>query len=280
VVVNFNGKRFLPGCMDSILRQTRPPDEVIVVDNGSTDGSLALLSTSYSSVRVYPLGRNTGLTHAYNVGLEKAGFDWVVLANNDIVLDERSLELIIDAATSSRIIATPRFVSIRPPHANQGFPVRFVPSLKHPWSSIKLDFSMAANTFSDIAGFGLLLVNRTAMGKIDERFPVYFGEDDFSLECRRRGLSIVFVPQSIVYHYGSGTIGKVSTRKIDLFLRGWLRFRIKWFPMWSLLPSTLFAVTLQAYQSLFELVGRPDLFAPDASPVRNSKDFVESRRTR
>lgn len=274
-MVNYNGRKFLPGCLDSLKEQTRPPEQIIVVDNGSTDGSLDLLTKSYPHVQVYPLGRNLGLTHAYNIGLERARFDWVALANNDIVLDRMSLEFLTNAATSPDLVITPMFVSMRPPHIQQTYPARFVPSLNYPWSSIKLKVMSKDNVFTDITGFGLLLANKKALQRIDERFPFYFGEDDFSLQYRRKGLKIVFVPQSVVFHHGSGTLGKISVRKSRLFMRGWLAFRVKWFPVWTFLPSTIFSLIIQIYQHFLVAVGHPDLLIPKA--VVATEAIPESR---
>jgi GT2 family glycosyltransferase len=87
VIPNWNGRRWLPGCLDSITRQQLAPDEVIVVDNGSTDGSLEYLRAVHDTVSVLELGRNTGFAHAVNRGLQAARGELVALVNTDVVLD-------------------------------------------------------------------------------------------------------------------------------------------------------------------------------------------------
>src|SRR5205823_7667080 len=77
VIPNWNGRRWLPGCLASIAAQTMPFAETIVVDNGSTDGSLEYLAAEHPHVRVIALDRNTGFAHAANRGIEATQEDYV-----------------------------------------------------------------------------------------------------------------------------------------------------------------------------------------------------------
>ena len=97
VIPNWNGRRWLPDCLESIAAQTVAPAETIVVDNGSTDGSLELLSES-PGVRVVSLGRNTGFAFAANRGVEAAGTDLVALVNTDVVLAPDWIERMVRGA--------------------------------------------------------------------------------------------------------------------------------------------------------------------------------------
>jgi len=87
VIPNWNGRRWLPGCLGSLAGQTLAPAEVIVVDNGSSDGSLAYLAEAHPDVRVLALERNTGFAHAANRGLREATHELVALLNTDVVLE-------------------------------------------------------------------------------------------------------------------------------------------------------------------------------------------------
>ena len=69
IIVNWNGAQLLPGCLDALLSQTREADEIIVVDNGSTDRSTALVAASYPTVTLLALGRNTGFAAGNNHGI-------------------------------------------------------------------------------------------------------------------------------------------------------------------------------------------------------------------
>jgi GT2 family glycosyltransferase len=86
IVPNWNGRRWLGQCLESLSEQTVPPIEVLVVDNGSTDGSLELLSSSALAVRTIELGRNTGFAAAANRGINAVRAPAVALVNTDVVL--------------------------------------------------------------------------------------------------------------------------------------------------------------------------------------------------
>jgi GT2 family glycosyltransferase len=86
VIPNWNGRRWLPGCLEGIAAQDLPAVEVILVDNGSQDGSLDYLRARHPEVGVVALDCNTGFAHAANRGLATAGGDLVALVNTDVVL--------------------------------------------------------------------------------------------------------------------------------------------------------------------------------------------------
>ena len=87
VIPNYNGKHFLENCLKSVFEQTIKDQEVIVVDNGSTDGSLEYLETC-PGVRVLALDKNYGFCRAVNEGIKAAESDYVILLNNDTEVDK------------------------------------------------------------------------------------------------------------------------------------------------------------------------------------------------
>ncbi len=95
VIPNWNGLRWLPGCLRAIAAQTLAPAEVVVVDNGSTDGSLSYLAAEHPEVRVLALGRNTGFAPAANRGLQAVGSGYVALLNTDVVLAADWLQRVV-----------------------------------------------------------------------------------------------------------------------------------------------------------------------------------------
>src|SRR5207248_1616517 len=86
IVPNWNGRGWLPRCLESLARQELSASEVIVVDNGSSDGSLAYLRAEHPWATVLELGANTGFAHAANQGMHAARCDLVALINTDVVL--------------------------------------------------------------------------------------------------------------------------------------------------------------------------------------------------
>lgn len=102
IILNYNGKRYLPACLDALRASSYPEDcfEVIVSDNGSTDGSLELLQTQYPWVRVLANGRNLGFASGNNVAINAARGQYVVLLNNDTAPAQTWLENLVNVAES------------------------------------------------------------------------------------------------------------------------------------------------------------------------------------
>jgi GT2 family glycosyltransferase len=83
VIVNYDGERLLPECLAALAAQTVAPEQVVVADNGSRDGSLALLRSSHPDVRVLELGRNHGFGGGANRGVRATTAPWVCVLNSD-----------------------------------------------------------------------------------------------------------------------------------------------------------------------------------------------------
>src|SRR5258706_13762263 len=93
IVVNYNGRHHLAECLRTLARQTLPPHqfEVILVDNGSADGSVEFVRQQFPRVRVLALEKNVGFAAGNNRGLEHAPGRFVALPNNDTAADPRRL---------------------------------------------------------------------------------------------------------------------------------------------------------------------------------------------
>jgi GT2 family glycosyltransferase len=86
VIPNWNGRRWLPGCLAALAAQERPADEIIVVDNGSSDGSVEYLRAEHPEVTVLALSSNTGFAAAANIGVRIPVGEFVALVNADVEL--------------------------------------------------------------------------------------------------------------------------------------------------------------------------------------------------
>ena len=106
IVPNWNGRRWLGQCLRALSEQTSPPAELIIVDNGSSDGSLEV-TAEYPSARVIELGSNTGFANAVNVGIGVARSEAVALINTDVILDPRWIE-----RTTGRLAADPGLAAV------------------------------------------------------------------------------------------------------------------------------------------------------------------------
>jgi hypothetical protein len=104
IVVNFNGERHLGDCLESLSAQTFRDFEVIVVDNGSTDGSLNLIRKGFPWVKLITLDKNTGFARGNNIGFEASASKYIATLNNDTVVDKGWLEALYKAAETDRTI--------------------------------------------------------------------------------------------------------------------------------------------------------------------------------
>ena len=102
VIPNWNGKKFLPECIDSLRRQTFQNFETILVDNGSTDGSAEFAEESYGGfVQIIRNERNLGFTGGNNVGIRSSRGEYIVLLNNDTSVEPTYLEELVKAIGSN-----------------------------------------------------------------------------------------------------------------------------------------------------------------------------------
>ena len=96
IVVNWNGKETIAECLNSILAQTYKNNEIIFIDNHSSDGSLQLVKEKYDIRKLITLDRNCGYAEANNIGFGHAEGEYVALVNNDAILENNWLEKAID----------------------------------------------------------------------------------------------------------------------------------------------------------------------------------------
>ena len=112
VIPNFNGKQFLDTCLSSIYAQTVDSFLIIVVDNGSEDGSVEFIRQSYPEVRLIALQENTGFSAAVNTGIKDGNAPFVFLLNNDTELAGDCLEkLLLAAAENDNAFFAPKMLS-------------------------------------------------------------------------------------------------------------------------------------------------------------------------
>ena len=235
VVPNWNGRRWLPGLLDSLAAQTRAPDEVVVVDNGSTDGSLELLAER--GVRTIALGRNTGFAAAANRGIEAVDADLVALVNTDVELDPSWIEqtrvrLLEDAEVGS--VATKMVLMDDPSIIDDAGDELRRDGVAHQRGHGRRDdgrFDAPGEAFSACAGAALY--RRAAVlgvGGFDERLFSYLEDVDLGLRLRLAGWECVYEP-ALARHARHGSSGQLE-RSVDAWVaRNTLLLVAKAFPL-------------------------------------------------
>src|SRR5260370_8086813 len=97
-IPNWNGERFLPRLMKCLAAQTHPIREILVIDNGSDDGSIEI--SECAGARVLRMGANRGFARAANEGIRACRTEWIALVNNDVQLEPDSLAALLPGAPS------------------------------------------------------------------------------------------------------------------------------------------------------------------------------------
>jgi GT2 family glycosyltransferase len=213
IIPNLNGEKLLPMCLESLKKQTFQDFEIIVVDNGSKDNSLNLLSVNYPEVRVIPLNKNYGFAFAVNRGIEAAYSEFISLLNNDMDLEPKWLESMYES-----LLDYPEAGSCGP-------------KIMRYWERDRfnvLGIRLNSDGGVDIIGAGevdkgqyeevryVFGVNAGAalyrkkmfdnIGLFDEEFFASFEDVDLSFRAQLAGYKALYVPQSIAYHMVGATI--------------------------------------------------------------------------
>jgi GT2 family glycosyltransferase len=222
IIPNWNGAHHLPACLDSLAGQRYPHFEVIVVDNGSTDGSLSCLMREYGWVRVLPLGENRGFAPACNLGMRAARGEIVVLLNNDTATDPGWLEAVVDtfarhpeagAVASKMLLYDDRS---RLHTAGDFYRLDGTPGNRGAWQRDEGQFDVETPVFSACGGSAAY---RRSMlddvGLLDEAF--FFSCEDVDLGWRAQlaGWPCMYTPRAVVYHKVSATGGGVTNSYYD-----------------------------------------------------------------
>ena len=214
IIPNWNGVHHLPTCLDSLRRQSYPDFEVIVVDNGSTDGSLELLARDYPEVKVVALPENRGFAGGVNAGIREARGEIVAVFNNDAEADPCWLGELAGALARhpEAGMATPKVLLFdrREVINTTGdfYGVDGVPGNRGVWQRDEGQFNDEEYVFG---AAGVAAAYRRAMldevGLLDEGLISYCEDVDLAWRAQLAGWKCVYVPKAVVYHKLSATGG-------------------------------------------------------------------------
>lgn len=205
VIVNFNGERLLPECLAALAAQTVAPDEIVVADNGSRDGSLALLRTQHPHVRALALGRNLGFGGGANRGVRATAAPWVCVLNSDATPAPDWLAQLVAAPRDERTwalgsvlvsAATGRIESAGDQYSAAGFAYKLLRD--RPLEELP------RQPYRVFAAPGAAPVFRRdvfdALGGYEERFFLYYEDIDLAFRAVLTGWHALLVPTARVVH--------------------------------------------------------------------------------
>jgi len=240
VILNYNGEKLLNQFLPSVVEYSAPA-EVIVVDNGSTDGSVLLLQTKFQSVRLIQFKQNLGYCGGYNEALKQLNHSIVILLNSDVEVSpnwlQSSLQLFDKkpaiAAIQPKVLAQRQKTHFEYAGAGGGF----IDLMGYPFCRGRIFNTLEEdkNQYNDQlpifwASGACLFIRREKFleaGGLDVDFFAHMEEIDLCWRLHRLGNQVWYNGNSVVYHVGGGTLAQGSSRKTYLNFRNGLTLLVK-----------------------------------------------------
>ena len=279
IIPNWNGLRYLQPLFDSMAGQ--PFSEVIVVDNGSADGSAEWAESRGARVIRFP--ENRGFAAAVNAGVASASGDIVAILNNDVHLHPGWLQHLLDAMGHGHALACGKVLSTADPDSidatfdavcRGGTAWRCGNGRRNgaTWNQTRpVQFPPLTAVLIRTAVF-------RAVGGLDEVYESYLEDVDFGLRCAALGHSGIYVPEAVAWHVGSGTLGRWNERTVRQIARNQVFLIARHYPTsllrgfaWRILVAHLLwgAIAIRNRRGLVWLFGK----------VEGLRRFREVRRS-
>jgi GT2 family glycosyltransferase len=240
VVLNWNGKEHLVECLGSVLKTAYSPVEIIVSDNGSTDGSVQSVKSSFPKVVVLENGKNIGYAGGNNSGIGVAKGEYVVTLNNDVIVEPDWLDKPVAYLENDRglFAACGRQMN----YYNRST----IDSLFHyPGPALLFMRTGHGETIEQNRGFALpgyvIAVNGGSaiyrkkmfmeLGGFDREYFIYNEETDLCMRAFIRGWKCLFVPQSVVYHKEGESFKKSRGKNLYFHERNRMWFIFRLYPL-------------------------------------------------
>ena len=268
VVLNWNGRKLLESFLPSWVQYTPEGADLIIVDNGSTDDSLAFVREHYPEVKLLPFSENYGFAAGYNKAIAELDYRTVVLLNSDVELTagwlDEPLRLLASDPTIAAVQPTIRAQRSPKDFEYAGAAGGYIDALGYPFcrgrlfGTIEEDKGQYASPAELFWASGACLIIRRdvylEVGGLDTVFFAHQEEIDLCWRINARGHRIVFAPSSVVYHVGGASLSAESPRKVFLNFRNNLLMIYKNLPAPSLSRVLLCRFFLDLLAALIYLV--------------------------
>jgi GT2 family glycosyltransferase len=262
IVLNWNGIQYLKSCLDALATQTYSPREVIVVDNGSTDGSAEWVRTHFPPVKLIENGKNLGFGGGNNVGIRASQGKYVMILNNDTRLDSFCVGALKESiekdekygACASKILLQEggdridaAGIAICPDGLSIG--------------RGRLERSVLYDRETEVFfASGCACLYRREMlediGLFDEDFFAYAEDTDMGWRARLAGWKCIYSPRAVVFHLHSASSGTYSHLKAYLVERNRIWVAIKNFPVPLLIFGQFFTLWRYLWQAYGAFTGK------------------------
>ncbi len=280
IIVNFNTKKLLEECLSSIFKFTKGINfEVIVVDNGSKDGTLEMVKKKFSQVKLIPNNDNLGFARANNQGIKVAKGEYVLLLNSDTYLVENSFKKLIEKAKNlpNLGVLAPQLLnenkSIQQssgffPHLPQVFWwMTFIDDLPggqylHPYH-VDHDSFYKKDQEVDWLTAAAILIPKSVIKQVaafDEKIFMYGEDVDLCYRIKKSGFKVFLSPITKIVHIGRGSSNKIPSAAFVGEYKGIIYFYTKHKGRFSLqIAKSLLKIGALLRIVVFSILGRKEL---------------------
>ena len=258
IIVNWNAKKFLKECIESLLSQSFTDYEIILVDNVSSDDSVSFVTENFPQVKIIQNNDNVGFAEGNNIGIKNSTGKIIVLFNPDVVADKKWLSILVDTLQSSEKIAavTGKMYYLGDKYGKD--------AVFCTWSKINPYSAKPTNFYEneplakvDYLSGAAMVVKRDVLDKIglmDSDYFLYFEETDLCARMIRAGYDLMYIPSAIVWHAVSPLSN--SENKVYYMESSKIRFALKNFDSFYFLPFFLISLADTIFIILRDLKNR------------------------
>lgn len=258
IIPNLNGKEYIEACLDSLGRQDVGPVPMVIVDNGSTDGSPELIKEKYPGVHLIKLDKNYGFCRGVNEGIRASHTKYVLLMNNDMTVEKDFVRHLVEAVEKDEKIFScqARMLQMDQPEKIDSagdFYCALGWALSRGKGCDARLFQSPGKIFSACAGAAIYRRSiLDEIGYFDERHFAYLEDVDIGYRARIAGYKNLYEPKAVVYHKGSAASGsRYNKFKVSHSARNNVYLIYKNMALWQILINLPFLLAGFLIKALF-----------------------------
>ncbi len=244
IIPNWNGKYLLKNCLESLKNQSFKNPEIILVDNGSVDGSCEYVKSKFPKVKVLELNKNYGFAKAVNIGIKAAKGEYVILLNNDTEADKNYLKFLVETAEKhpeAGFVAAKMLNFYKRNIIDSAGDAVDVVGHSYNIGLGKVDkpqFNKEGYVFLATAGGSLFKKEMfDKVGYFDEDYFTYMEDVDLCLRAQIMGFKGWYEPKAVLYHIRKETSSKITAMSEYWHFRNMTQNIIKDYPTKLLLKD-------------------------------------------